>query len=97
MDNVNLITTFRDPKSSAQETVAICDTCGHLREDGAQRGHKPLCKGTFRNRTIQPGCGKCTVEELYGRIVKGSKAMKIVTRKDGFIAVAETGKVVTNE
>lgn len=93
----NLITVYRNPKDSAHECVAVCDTCGHLREDSAQKGHKPLCRGTFRNVTIQPGCGKCTIEELYGRIVKGSKSMKIVTRKDGFIAVAESGKAVTNE
>ncbi len=88
----NLITVYRNPKDSAHECVFVCDKCGHLREDSAQHGHKPGCNGSFGGRVIQPGCGKCSIEELYGRIVKGSKAMKIVTRKDGFIAVAESGK-----
>lgn len=89
----NMITVFRDPKSNAAETVQVCDTCGHLREDTFGRGHKPGCNGTFVTRNIQPGCGKCTVGELYGLIVEKSKAMKIVTRADGFIAVAEIGRV----
>jgi len=90
----NMITVFRNPKESAHECVFICDKCGHLREDTFGRGHKPGCKGTFVGRVIQPGRGKCTVGELYERIVDKSKAMKIVTRADGLIAVAEIGRAV---
>lgn len=90
----NLITVFRDPSETASETVMICDTCGHLKEDSADRGHKAGCNGTFVKRVVNPGCGRCTIKELYERIVKRSKSMKIVTRADGFIAVAESGKAV---